>query len=88
METRTKILKIRVSPAELEALEQITEHERRNSSSEAVRELIRATAKAYGLWPPPAPETRTEKHLGQLPTAKARGLEGSRKPIGERRRKG
>jgi len=26
--------------------------------------------------------------VGQLPTAKARGLEGSRKPIGERRRKG
>jgi len=51
--TRTEVLRIRVSPAELAALERITEHERRHSSSEAVREIIRATAKAYGLWPPP-----------------------------------
>jgi len=59
--TRTEVLRIRVSPAELAALERITEHERRHSSSEAVREIIRATAKAYGLWPPPPPETRQQE---------------------------
>jgi len=51
MQTRDEVLRLRLSISERLALDSLAQAERRRPS-EMLRELIRSTAKDYGLWPP------------------------------------